>query len=90
MGAQAKPGRRSYPKVWYGVHTLVYFEMHSEMIEAIQHEKQLKKWNRSWKIELLEKTNPSWRDLWQDIVLRSIFHGTLFKFIDGSRLPRSG
>lgn len=46
----------------YGVHMLVYFEMHHEMTEAIQREKQLKKWNRSWKIELIEKTNPGWRD----------------------------
>jgi putative endonuclease len=52
----------------YGVHTLVYFEMHHEMAEAIQREKQLKKWNRAWKIELIEKTNPGWRDLWQEIV----------------------
>lgn len=52
----------------YSVHTLVYFEMHHEMVEAIQREKQLKKWNRAWKIELIEKTNPLWRDLWQDIV----------------------
>ncbi|SOD42107.1 GIY-YIG nuclease family protein [Nitrosovibrio sp. Nv4] len=52
----------------YSVHTLVYFEMHHEMVEAIQREKQFKKWNRAWKIELIEKTNPLWRDLWQDIV----------------------
>ena len=52
----------------YGVHTLVYFEVHYEMTEAIRREKQLKKWNRSWKIELIEKINPGWRDLWQEIV----------------------
>ncbi|SCX87892.1 putative endonuclease [Nitrosospira sp. Nl5] len=52
----------------YQVHTLVYFEMHDEMAEAIQREKQLKKWNRAWKIDLIEKTNPGWRDLWQEIV----------------------
>ncbi|SCY16546.1 GIY-YIG nuclease family protein [Nitrosospira sp. Nsp13] len=52
----------------YGVHTLVYFEMHDEMTEAIRREKQLKKWNRLWKIELIEKINPGWRDLWQGIV----------------------
>ncbi|KIO50264.1 GIY-YIG nuclease family protein [Nitrosospira sp. NpAV] len=52
----------------YGVHMLVYFEMHHEMTEAIWREKQLKKWNRPWKIELIEKTNPGWRDLWQEIV----------------------
>lgn len=52
----------------YGVHTLVYFEMHKEIAEAIRREKQIKKWNRAWKIELIEKTNPNWKDLWQDIV----------------------
>ena len=51
----------------YGVHDLVYFEMHGDMEGAITREKQLKKWNRSWKIELMEKSNPTWRDLWSDI-----------------------
>jgi putative endonuclease len=52
----------------YGIHTLVYFEQHNEMAEAIRREKQLKKWNRAWKIELIEKINPHWRDLWPEIV----------------------
>ncbi len=47
----------------YGVHTLVYVEVHSEMHEAIQREKRLKKWNRAWKIRLIEETNPEWKDL---------------------------
>ena len=51
----------------YGVHTLVYFEVHAEMASAIQREKQLKKWNRLWKIELIEKQNPTWRDLAPDL-----------------------
>jgi len=42
----------------YGVHRLVYFEMLEDMESAIQREKQLKKWNRDWKIELIEKDNP--------------------------------
>jgi putative endonuclease len=50
------------------VHTLVYFEQHDEMVEAIRREKQLKKWNRAWKIELIEKANPDWRNLWQEII----------------------
>ena len=45
----------------YGVHFLVYYEMHEEMQAAIQREKQLKKWNRQWKINLIEKTNPAWK-----------------------------
>ena len=47
----------------YGVKTLVYFELHSEMYEAIQREKRIKKWNRAWKINLIEKMNPEWRDI---------------------------
>ena len=47
----------------YGVHTLVYFEAHSDMYEAIQREKRLKKWNRAWKIRLIEEMNPEWMDL---------------------------
>jgi len=48
----------------YGVHMLVYYEMRANVIEAIRREKQLKKWNRAWKIELIEKKNPQWRDLY--------------------------
>jgi putative endonuclease len=47
----------------YDVHTLVYFELHDEMTQAIQREKQLKKWNRSWKLRMIELKNPDWRDL---------------------------
>ena len=47
----------------YGVHTLVYFEVHADMYEAIQREKRLKKWNRAWKIRLIEEINPEWKDL---------------------------
>ena len=47
----------------YHVERLVYFELHDGMFEAIQREKRLKKWNRAWKIELIEKTNPDWSDL---------------------------
>lgn len=52
----------------YGVHRLVYYELHADMASAITREKQLKKWNRSWKIELIEKQNPGWTDLWKDII----------------------
>jgi putative endonuclease len=47
----------------YDVHTLVYFELHADMYEAIQREKRLKKWNRAWKIRLIEEMNPEWKDL---------------------------
>jgi len=51
----------------YGVHTLVYFERHEEMEQPIRREKQLKKWNRAWKIALIERHNPEWEDLWPTI-----------------------
>ena len=52
----------------YGVHRLVYYELHEEMMLAIRREKQMKKWNRDWKLRLIEKQNPDWQDLWEEIV----------------------
>jgi len=52
----------------YGVHILVYYELHVDTLAAITREKQIKKWNRAWKIELIESTNPGWQDLWEGIV----------------------
>ena len=51
----------------YEVDRLVWYEMHETMESAILREKRLKKWNREWKIRLIGRTNPEWRDLWQDI-----------------------
>jgi putative endonuclease len=50
------------------VHRLVYFELADDMPSAIAREKQLKKWNRAWKIALIERVNPEWRDLYDEIV----------------------
>jgi putative endonuclease len=47
----------------YSVHKLVYFEIFDDPIAAITREKQLKKWNREWKIQLIERENPEWIDL---------------------------
>jgi len=47
----------------YGVSRLVHYELFGDMITAIEREKQLKKWNRAWKIELIEARNPYWDDL---------------------------
>jgi len=47
----------------YQVHRLVYYEMHETMEAAILREKRLKKWNRQWKIRLIESANPEWIDL---------------------------
>ena len=47
----------------YGVDSLVYVELHESMYDAIQREKRIKRWNRAWKIRLVEKENPTWSDL---------------------------
>jgi putative endonuclease len=52
----------------YRVHRLVYFEAFAGIKDAIQREKQLKNWKREWKIELIEKENPQWRDLYEQII----------------------
>ena len=52
----------------YGVHTLVWYETHESMEGAITREKAIKEWKRSWKLELIERNNPPWRDLYNDIV----------------------
>ena len=46
---------------------LVYYEQYADVRDAIKREKQLKKWNREWKIDLIEQANPEWRDLWFDL-----------------------
>ena len=52
----------------YRVHLLVYYELHGDMVSAITREKQIKKWNREWKIELIEEKNPDWKDLCNNII----------------------
>ena len=51
----------------YGVHRLVYIELHDTMPAAIKREKQIKEWKRAWKLQLIESVNPEWRDLYEDI-----------------------
>ena len=51
----------------YGVHRLVYYEVHQDVHAAIAREKQIKKWNRKWKIRLIEDSNPVWQDLYPQI-----------------------
>jgi putative endonuclease len=50
----------------YGVNKLVYFELHNSMEYAIKREKELKEWRRAWKIQLIEKSNPQWLDLFAE------------------------
>jgi len=52
----------------YGVHRLVYYELHEDMISAIRREKQMKKWNCAWKLKLIERQNSDWRDLSDGII----------------------
>jgi len=51
----------------YGVDRLVWFECYDDPVTAITREKEIKKWRRAWKIALIEKENPDWRDLYPDI-----------------------
>jgi len=52
----------------YGVHQLVWYELHENMESAIRREKQLKEWKRHWKLKLIEDTNPNWLDLYPNII----------------------
>ena len=52
----------------YGVDRLVYFEEHSDAAFAARRERAMKRWRRDWKIEKIEKFNPTWRDLFPDVV----------------------
>lgn len=56
----------------YGVSRLVWFEQHSDINEAILREKRIKKWNRNWKIALIEATNRDWSDLAVDLGLKPL------------------
>lgn len=55
----------------HGCKRLVWFEVHAEMEPAIIREKRIKKWNRAWKLKLIEESNPTWRDLAEDWGFRS-------------------
>lgn len=52
----------------YKIHLLVYYEIYGNVNEAITREKKLKKWNRDWKLKLIEKTNPDWADLYKSLL----------------------
>ncbi|GAB4234052.1 MAG: GIY-YIG nuclease family protein [Kiloniellaceae bacterium] len=51
----------------HGVKSLVYYEIHDSPEQAIRREKALKRWNRDWKIGLIERDNPQWSDLWDGL-----------------------
>ncbi len=52
----------------YNIHILVHYEVFDDINEAIKREKQLKEWNRKWKLNLIEKDNSEWKDLWDEII----------------------
>jgi len=52
----------------YGVHILVWHEVHETMETAIQREKAIKNWRRAWKMSVIEEVNPEWRDLYPDLL----------------------
>ena len=52
----------------YGVHFLVHYEQCKNVASVIRREKRLKKWNREWKLQLIERENPEWSDLYPDFV----------------------
>lgn len=60
---KVKPGFTSR----YGVQRLVWFETYDDPTNAIAREKEIKKWRRAWKMQLIEKSNPQWRDLYDEI-----------------------
>ena len=51
----------------YNVNKLVYYEEHEDMYSAITREKQIKQWSRKWKLRLIERHNPDWKDLYGDV-----------------------
>ncbi len=51
----------------YGIHHLVWYEVHETAESAITREKQIKKWNRKWKLNLIETGNPNWKDLYEEL-----------------------
>lgn len=51
-----------------GIHILVYYEEFDDIRKAIAREKQLKKWKREWKVKLIQKSNPPWKDLYPDLI----------------------
>ncbi len=52
----------------YGVHTLVWYEQHETIESAIDREKAIKEWKRKWKIDLIERSNPEWNDLYDSLL----------------------
>ena len=70
LGRRVWEHRNGYIKGFtckYGVKRLVWFEHHQDVNEAITREKQIKRWRRDWKLNLIEETNPNWTDLFDSL-----------------------
>lgn len=52
----------------YGVHRLVWFEVHESMASALSREKAMKEWKRQWNLKLIETANPAWKDLYENFL----------------------
>ena len=52
------------------IHNLVYYEEYDEIHKAVTRERQIKKWKREWKIKLIEKSNPEWKDLYTELTIK--------------------
>ena len=64
---QHRAGQGSQFAAKYKVTRLVWYESHADVVEAIVREKQIKTWERRWKLELIERANPAWRDLYDEL-----------------------
>ena len=66
LGQRMKQHKQSTASLFtkkYGIKKLVYYERHDDAQQALLREKQIKKWNRAWKLRLIEEVNPNWKDL---------------------------
>ena len=77
IGVTSNLGRRVWQHRWdavggfvqdYGVNRLVFVEFHETVADAILREKRIKKWRRAWKLEVIERHNPQWRDLYDGLI----------------------
>ena len=69
-----KMGKGSLFSEKYRIHYLMYYEAHQTIYEAIKREKQIKKWNREWKLNLIRSVNPGMKDLWKEILPEGRFY----------------
>lgn len=69
-----KKGQGSEFSTKYRTHLLMYYEVHQNMYKAIRREKQIKRWNKKWKLNLIRSVNPEMKDVWGEILPSGRFH----------------